>query len=398
MIYIDLLFQTLLYGLGFVLAFHTIYLLFFSVAGHFLPKKEIEERNCNVRSVCVLIPAYKEDAVILESAQAALNHDYAGDFRVVVIADQLQPTTLARLAQMGADVVEVHFEKSTKGKALKLAINALPVDAYSIAVILDADNIMGNGFLSQVNAAFEEGFRVVQGHRTAKNMNTAFALLDACNEEINNHIFRTGHRALGMSAALIGSGMAFDFEYLKQLLTDIGETAGEDKEIDIRILRDKETIHYLQHGWVYDEKVSSAQVFTKQRTRWISTQMELVKNYLPKAVYQLLVNGNICFFDKMVQSLLLPRILLMGVLTVMAGIGWLLPWGPAPMFWVALHLLTGLALLVALPKRLYTRQLWRAVLNLPLAFFAMAIALIKSRRAGNTFIHTPHTSTSNIKL
>lgn len=395
---LDTLLQVIVYGVGFYLAFHTIYLLFFSITGHFLPKEPLPEAEHQLRPICVLIPAYKEDAVILETAQAALAHDYSGTFQVVVIADKLQPETLKTLRQLGADVMEVHFEKSTKGKALKLAVNAFAEGQYAIAVILDADNIMGKGFLGQVNTAFEQGYKVVQGHRTAKNLNTAFALLDACNEEINNHIFRTGHRAVGMSAALIGSGMAFDFSYLKQLLTDIGETAGEDKEIDIRVLRDKEPIHYLQQGWVYDEKVSSAQVFTKQRTRWISTQVEFLTNHLPAGLTQLLVKGNICFFDKIVQSLLLPRILLMGVLTFIAALSWFLPWGPSPLFWCALLILTGFALLLALPRRLYNRQLWQAMLNLPLAFVSMAMALVKSRKAGNTFIHTPHTSASNVKL
>jgi hypothetical protein len=49
----------------------------------------------------------------------------------------------------------------------------------------------------------------VQGHRTAKNTNNSWAILDAISEEINNNIFRKGHRVLGLSSAIIGSGMAF---------------------------------------------------------------------------------------------------------------------------------------------------------------------------------------------
>ncbi len=80
---------------------------------------------------------------------------------------------------------------------------------------------MAKGFLNEVNVAFDLGAKVVQAHRTAKNLNTPFAFLDACNEEINNHIYRKGHAAIGLSPALIGSGMAFEYNYLHNLLKDL---------------------------------------------------------------------------------------------------------------------------------------------------------------------------------
>ena len=52
-----------------------------------------------------------------------------------------------------------------------------------------------NNFLKKINAAFAHGYVAVQGHRTAKNMNTSWAILDAVSEEINNNIFRKGHTA-----------------------------------------------------------------------------------------------------------------------------------------------------------------------------------------------------------
>jgi hypothetical protein len=40
--------------------------------------------------------------------------------------------------------------------------------------------------LKKINAAFEYDFIAVQGHRTAKNTNNSWAILDAISEEINN--------------------------------------------------------------------------------------------------------------------------------------------------------------------------------------------------------------------
>ena len=196
-----------------------LYLLFFAIAGRLRQTKHIiDTYSPPLKRIAVLLPAYREDAVILESAQKALNQDYpASLYDVVVIADSLQAETLQTLRSLPIRVIEVVFEKSTKAKALNAALQRLP-NAYDIAVILDADNLMVPEFLQQINTAFQHGARIVQGHRVAKNTDSSVAVLDAISEEINNHIFRQGHRSVGLSAALIGSGMAFEYKLLKTIM------------------------------------------------------------------------------------------------------------------------------------------------------------------------------------
>ncbi|GAA4048099.1 glycosyltransferase family 2 protein [Hymenobacter glaciei] len=381
---------TLIFSLldGFLL-FNVLYLLVFAVAGHRRAPQPLPAATGQPRRMCVLMPAYRADAVIRETAPVAVAHQYAGSADVHVVADGLAPATVQALRQDGAGVIEVGFAKSTKGKALLAALTELPRGAYDVAVILDVDNEMAPGFLAQVNDAFAVGYRVVQSHRTAKNLDSPFAVLDACNEEINNHIFRLGHARLGMSSALIGSGMAFEYDYLHQLLQDIGDTPGEDKEVDFRVLRDGVKIAYLADALVYDEKIPNASVFANQRTRWLATQLEFLVKYFGEGLRQL-GRGNFEFFDKILQSLLLPRVLLLGTLTLLLGLSLLLPVEPGPGFWLALLLGTGAALLLALPARLYTRQVGRAVLHLPLALGAMVLALLQLKKAKSSFMPTPH--------
>lgn len=394
MTFVYTFFNGLLYAVGGFLLLNCLYLLFFALAGHrrvrlpFLAKTAAPESPA--RRMCVLIPAYRADAVILESAQAALRHAYAGSREVVVVADGLLPATRQTLTQLGATVIPVQFERSTKGKALLHALTQLPAHRYDVAVVLDADNLMAPGCLTSINAAFGAGYRVVQTHRTAKNQNTAFALLDACNEEINNHIYRKGPFAVGMSAALIGSGMAFDFAYFRQLLTGIGETVGEDKELDFRIARDQQRICYLNETYVYDEKIESAQVFTQQRTRWLASQLEFLKKHSAEGVRQLLRAGNWEFFNKVVQTYLVPRTLLIGVLGLFFLLSLVLPVGPPSLFWAGLLLGLAATLLISLPARLYNRQLLQAMLRLPYAIWCMSLALLRIKRTKTDFLATPH--------
>lgn len=381
------------YLIGAYLLFNCCYILFFAIAGHRKNNRKISDPK-TFRNICILIPAYKEDTVILDTAKAAMKQDYKGLFEVFVIADGLKPETILALKDNGVNVIQVYFEKSTKGKALQSALALLPENVFYISVVLDADNLMDKNFLTKIDSAFEEGYQVVQGHRTAKNIDTPFALLDACNEEINNQIFRKGHHAVGMSAALIGSGMAFQFTYLKKLLVGIGEVAGEDKELDFRIVKDNIHIHYLHDALVYDEKVTSAQVFTGQRSRWIGAQIDCCRKYFFQGFRELFQKGNIAFFDKVLQTLLLPRILLMGTLSLLFILSFLNSYSLPSVFWAALLLIAGGALLISLPARFYHIGLIKAVVCLPLAFFSMCHALFNIRKAKRSFIHTPHSQTS----
>ncbi|RZK24764.1 MAG: glycosyltransferase [Hymenobacter sp.] len=383
-------FHYALWAVGIFLLLNCLYLLFFSAMGHRQLPALRPMATPRLRRMCVLIPAYREDVVILDTARQALAHAYSGPARVVVVADGLQPTTLSTLRQLGAEVVEVTFERSTKGKALLHALTVLPDNTYDVAVVLDADNIMGLGCLTNINAAFDAGYRVVQTHRTAKNQGTAFAFLDACNEEINNHIYRQGPAAIGLSSALIGSGMAFDYGYLRQLLAGIGETVGEDKELDFRIARDGYKIAYLARTYTYDEKIENAQVFTQQRTRWLASQVEFLKKYAGEGVRELVQNGNVEFFHKALQTFLVPRTLLMGVLGLFFLASLVLPVGPAVGFWAGLLGLLAIALFGALPGRLYNKQLVQALARLPYAIWCMCLALLRIRRTKSSFLATPH--------
>jgi cellulose synthase/poly-beta-1,6-N-acetylglucosamine synthase-like glycosyltransferase len=390
--------EILLYAVGFFLFFNCACLLFFSIAG--LKKiKPLKVEIKKIRKFSVIIPAYKEDAMILESSKKALQHSYEGSFDVVVIADGLQKQTISQLKKEGIKVIEVSFERSTKGKALAEAINRLPENRYDIAMVLDVDNIMDEDVLEEVNAAFEAGYKVVQTHRTAKNMNTPFSFLDACNEEINNHIYRKGPFAIGLSSALIGSGMAFEFDYLKKLLQGIGETVGEDKELDFRIAKDNVKVVYLDQVYVFDEKIENARAFTQQRTRWIAAQIELLKKYSKQGFTQIARKGNLNFLNKLLQVWLVPRILLLGILIFLCFLSLVLLYGPPAIFWLFLLSMEIIALAIAMPQRLYKdKRLWQALWKLPYAVVCMFVAMFKLKKIKSSFLATPHSAetTTNI--
>lgn len=378
------------------LAVCTLYNLIFALASVVRAPKRYtssEEKH----KFAILIPAYKEDQVILNTVKNVLQQDYpVHAFDVVVIADQFRQETLRELSLLQVKVIEVAFEKSTKARSIKCALQALPDHCYQCILVLDADNLLGKGCLEKANHAYASGFRVIQLHRTAKNKNTNTAILDAISEEIGNTIARKGHRAMGLSASLIGSGMVFDYPLFKNVMMslDIEDNPAEDREINAEILKRGFICEYIDDGWVYDEKVQSNTVLERQRERWISAQMNYVKRFWIKNPLQT-ITTNTHYTDYAIQTLLLPRSILIVVNLIIFLISLLLlhivriPWRPGTIYWMFLFFICVLSLGIGVGKNITRRELKRAIFSFPVTFWSFLKALLKSSAGQREFIHTP---------
>lgn len=396
---IQLLLKIIEYVVFMYLALSAIYILVFTFAGSLYGlKKDKAIKVKKQHKFAVLIPGYKEDNVICEVAEQALKQNYPKElFDVVIIADSFLPETIENLKKLPIKLVEVVFEKSTKSKALNKAMDVIGND-YDVALVLDADNIMEPDFISKINVAFDNGFSVVQGHRIAKNTNNALAVLDAISEELNNSIFRKGHRALGFSSGLIGSGMAFKYDIFKERMLKIDAVGGFDKELELTLLRDKVKIEYISNAYVLDEKVQKIEVFESQRKRWLSAQFVYLKRFFFTGIIHLITKGNIDFFDKVCQMLAPPRVLLIGITAILSIISLfaylLIP--SVSVFtihfslWIYVFLTVVIAFIFGIPFKFYNKKTFKALLTLPNVFFTMLFSLFKLKGANEKFIHTEH--------
>ena len=385
------------YVLFIYFGFAAIYILIFALAS-MIKYKPVRKKDIRQRKTAVMIPAYKEDAVIVDVARQTLFQSYKKDqFDVVVIADSFQTETLQKLNELPIKVIEVSFAKSTKSKALNKAMEILG-DDYEIACILDADNIMAEDVLERINEAFENGYKVIQGHRVAKNLNTSFAILDAISEELNNNIFRKGHRVLGLSSALIGSGMAFEYAFFKDIMKQVNAVGGFDKELELRLLKDKQKIEYLPGAIVYDEKIQKSDAFANQRKRWLSAQFVYFRRYALSGLFHLIFKGNVDFFDKVYQMISPPRILLLGLVGIMTVTYWMIELfipgvvqlAVTSLYWTIICGITIVAFAFGIPRKFYNKETLQAVLSLPKAFLIMFASLFKLKGANKKFIHTQH--------
>ena len=364
-------FWTLLYILDWVLfipiAGTVLYLGFFAIAALFNRHGNIPRSKQQNRFV-VIIPAHQQDDVIEQTVVSILGQAYPQRmFDITVISDHQSEMTNMRLAQYPITLLTPDFEESSKAKSLQYAVLNLPeFKIYDIVVVLDADNIVEQDFLQKVNDAFEvAATRAIQTHRISRNRDTAAARMDAIFEEINNAIFRRGHISVGLSAALAGSGTAYDFNWFKTNIMK-AKTAGEDKEMEALLLRQAIYIDYFDNIYVYGEKKRSTLKLNEQRGRWAVLQFQtFIRNikFLPGAIFRKQYD----LADKIIQWMLVPRTKMVGIIMLMSAV------------------LPFIYLTMALK--------WWAIASITLLFFALATPdYLVDEMWDKTFLRSPFVS------
>jgi len=382
--------------LWFICAFSVVYVAFFAIAGFFLRLKKRKEKKVEQEqqySYLVLYPAYKEDAVICLSAERFIKQSYPrSKYKLCVIADEMKPDTVEKLKGLADNVIVPNFEgQSSKAKSLKLAMKEVN-GTFDRVVILDADNVVREDFLEQLNTVCNQGYDAVQCHRCAKNSENDIAMLDGASEEINNHVFRRSHNLVGLSSALIGSGMCFPYQWFKENVEHLS-TAGEDRELEELLLSQKIHIHFAEHIPVFDEKVSSADNFQRQRLRWMTAQVQsLIRmtRHLPTAIKQ----GNIDYIDKTLQQALIPRSMLLVILPVL-GLFLTFVLGAWGVKWLVLFLLFCLSLVISLPPQMFSRGTFASLMKLPQLVWRMLKNVLHINHKNTDFIHTEHKGENN---
>ena len=373
-----------------IMACSVAYVAFFALVALFPSRSSSHQPSSIIHhpsSFLILFPAYKEDAVIVHSVRQFLEQSYPKDlYEVVVISDHMQDETNELLRQLPITLFTPQFEKSSKAKAMQYAIKEIN-GQFDYVIILDADNVVMPEFLEQMNISCQQGYRAIQCHRCAKNSNNDVAVLDGVSEEINNTIFRKAHNIIGLSSALIGSGMCFTFEWFKRHV-ELLNSAVEDRELESFLLQEKVFVKFEENIHVFDEKVSNHDNFERQRLRWLNGQLQTLLIMLPNIPHAI-ATGNINYIDKTIQQALIPRSILLVLIPLCSLITlclvpvWSLKW------WI-LFLVLCLSLYISVPSQMRNSTVFSKLSSFPSLAFKMLKNLFRLNKHNKDFLHTIH--------
>ncbi len=370
----------------------SIYNFVLSFAGILLKKCKIE-RDDNFNRIGIFIPAYKEDNVIFDTAEKALEINYPKDlFNIVVIADSLKVETIIKLRKLPIQLIEVNFSQSTKVKSIREAIVKNEIE-FDFFIILDADNIMKPDFLLVANQLYNMGRKIVQGRRVAKNNENSISVLDDLSEQINTHINRKGVSYFGGSSSIAGSGFFIEKEIGDKVFSQIDSVGGFDKELELHLLRQNIKTGYCDSMIVFDEKVGSSGTFKNQRRRWISSQYIYFFKYFSTGLKQLFVHGNFAYFNSAIlRNFQLPRLINLVLFScfILVLLLFYSQLFISLKIWLIIYSLFLCSIIMAIPRSHYNKRTMLSIAKIPKLFITMFLLMFQLKGSNSSFIHTPH--------
>lgn len=124
----------------------------------------------------VLIAARNEEAVIAQLIRSVRAQKYPEELiDIFVVADNCTDNTAQAAREAGAVVYERHNTYAVgKGYALRFLLENIFKNfgeyAYDGFFVFDADNILDENFISEMNNVFDNGYKVVTSYRNSKKL------------------------------------------------------------------------------------------------------------------------------------------------------------------------------------------------------------------------------------
>ena len=258
----------------------------------------------------VLIAARNEETVIAQLIASVRQQSYPAELvDVFVVADNCTDRTAAVARTAGATVFERQDRYAVgKGYALKFLLHEVferyGENTYDGFFVFDADNILDEHFIEEMNKTFDSGYEVVTSYRNSKNFGdnwisagySLFFLREAT--QLNRP-----RMMLGTSSCVSGTGFLFSSRIARQnggwkhfLLT-------EDFEFTVDCILHDTPVGYCETAVIYDEQPTKlGQSFT-QRARWIKGYLQVFSRYGFKMLRKMIVDGSFACFDMIMNNI-----------------------------------------------------------------------------------------------
>lgn len=256
----------------------------------------------------VLIAARNEEAVIGKLLDSIHAQDYPADlFDVYVVADNCTDRTAEVAAAHGAVVFERQNPVQVgKGYALSFLLRKIEETgkAYDGYFVFDADNLLDQHYLSEMNKVFSNGQRVVTGYRNSKNfadnwVTAGYGLYFLRESEYLNR----PRDALGISCAVSGTGFLFADSLLKELGGWNYFLLTEDLEFTADLISRGERIAYCGDAVLYDEQPASFKLSIAQRSRWIKGYFQVMGKHGADLIRALAATGRFACYDMLMNTI-----------------------------------------------------------------------------------------------
>ncbi len=272
-------------------------------------------RKYKAKKMCkyaVLIPGRNEEKVVPHLIASIKGQSYPSELiDIFVIADNCTDNTAKVAREAGAYHVIERFDKKKigKGYALDYALNLIkkefPDNKYEGFFVFDADNLLDENYIAEMNKMFSNGHRILTSYRNTKNYSSSWVSAGGSLWYLRESRFLNHPRTImNTSCAISGTGFLVHHEILDRIGGWKFFLLTEDIEFSLQQVLDGETIAYCDKAVLYDEQPVLFSQSWRQRTRWTKGSMQLTRKYFFKMVRGIFTGGGFACFDLAVSTMI----------------------------------------------------------------------------------------------
>ncbi len=272
----------------------------------------------------IVISARNEQSVIGQLIDSIKNQNYPGELiDIFVIADNCTDNTATVARNSGAIVHErFNTEKVGKGYALDWMFDIIHRDYadrnYDAFMVFDADNLLDQNFVKEMNKVFSQGYRIITSYRNSKNfggnwISAGYSLWFLREAKFLNN----ARMQLNTSCAISGTGFLISSDIIQKNGGWIHHLLTEDIEFTVDNVIQGETIGYCEGAILYDEQPTLFRESYNQRLRWAKGFYQVFANYGGK-LFRGVFKGSFSCFDMLMT--IMPAMLLTLISTAVNAI------------------------------------------------------------------------------
>ncbi|KGR74458.1 glycosyltransferase family 2 protein [Ureibacillus sinduriensis] len=312
------------------LLFYSYQFIYMIVALKSKVSKKIVGEEDRFNKYAVIIAARNEELVIGELIKSIHKQTYPQEYvDIFVIADNCTDQT-AKVAKKAGAFVRERFNKNKigKGYALDFMFNIIKAEfasnQYKGYFIFDADNLLDENYIMEMNRTFNQGYRVVTSYRNSKNFDqnwitAGYAIWFLHEAEYLN----LPRMKLNASCAISGTGFLVHADIIKKNGGWIHHLLTEDIEFSISNILKGEKIGYSPNAVFYDEQPITFRQSWNQRLRWAKGFYQVLSKYGKDLIRNIFIRNHNSFSCFDMTMTIMPAMILTIVSILINGLFYL---------------------------------------------------------------------------
>lgn len=219
--------------------------------------------------VAVIVPAYRESAVIVRTVESLLAQEYAGELDIVVVDDGSPDDTYAVAQAAFADEPRVHvFTKPNGGKASALNFG-LRQTSREIVIGLDADTLFDRDTVAElVRPLADATVAAVAGNAKVGNRLNLVTRWQAIEYITSQNLDRRAFSLLNGITVVPGAVGAWRRHAVLAAGGFSHDTLAEDQDLTLSLLEAGYHVAYAPDAIAWTEAPDTVRGLLKQRFRW----------------------------------------------------------------------------------------------------------------------------------